>query len=146
MELKAALDGLETNAATPIIAGDLTQWIDEIRESWERAAELIHLHINELHPKQFKEMVDQDPELLARVDVLKLEDTYIESKCVSLGQAIRRLAEQAPTLEPDEAKAARVALNVVDKAIELTTRVRKQMVAIQTWYIEAFQRDRGAVD
>jgi hypothetical protein len=35
---------------------------------------------------------------------------------------------------------------LVDQGMALVTQIRKQEVAIQTWFIEAFNRDRGSVD
>jgi hypothetical protein len=35
---------------------------------------------------------------------------------------------------------------LIDEGLTFIARVRKQATAIQTWFVEAFNRDRGAVD
>jgi hypothetical protein len=146
VELKSALDVLETSIATPIVAGDLATWIDDVKNSWSHATAQIEHHIDDLHPRQFDQIVQQDPELLPRVDALKAEDASIRSHCRALGQTVARLAQHVPSLEPDEEKAMKFTKGFVDEATQFIARVRKQAVALQTWYVEAFQRDRGAVD
>jgi hypothetical protein len=145
-ELKSALDALETSVATPIVAGDLAAWIDDVKNSWTRAATQIKDHIDDLHPRQFAEIAEQDPELLPRVDALKAEDASIKVQLIKLDSSVARLAQHVPRLEPDEEKALRYTKGFVDESMLFISRVRKQAVALQTWYVEAFQRDRGAVD
>lgn len=145
-ELKAALDVFETSIATPIVPGELAAWIAETIEAWSRAAAQIQHHTAELHPKQFEEIADQDSELLSRIDLMKAEDVAIETERVALGQAIARLDQLGPIMELDEGKATRVIEKAVNGATQFTARVRKQAIAVQAWYVEAFQRDRGVVD
>jgi hypothetical protein len=49
-------------------------------------------------------------------------------------------------MEPDEAKAQPHIQKLVDTSVALVTRVRKQDVALQTWFAEAFNRERGGGD
>jgi hypothetical protein len=146
VELKSALEALESNIATPIVAGDMVAWIDAVKRSWADAATQIRDHVNEWHPRQFAAIAEQDPELLPRVEALEVEDAAIEVQCGKLSQAVARLAQHVPRLEPDEEKAMKFTKGFIDDAMLFIARVRKQSVAVQTWYIEAFQRDRGAVD
>jgi hypothetical protein len=145
-KLKSALDALETSIATPIVAGDLAAWIDEVTRSWAVAAAQIHDHVNELHPRQFEDIAEQDPELLPRVDALKAEDAAIEAQGDKLSHAVVRLAQHVPRMEPDEEKAMKFTKSFSDELTLFIVRVRKQSVAVQTWYVEAFNRDRGTVD
>jgi hypothetical protein len=146
VELKNSLDALETSIATPIVAGDLAAWIDTVNDSWTQAASQIQLHLDDLHLQQFEEIANQDPELLPRVDALKAEDESIKAQLITLDLMVGRSAQHVPRLAPDEEKAAKFTKRLIDDTTQFIARVRKQAVAVQTWYVEAFQRDRGAVD
>ena len=74
------------------------------------------------------------------------EDAAIEQDREKLHHTVQRMAEHVPKLAPDEDKAVRHTAKLVDGGVALVARVRKQEVAVQTWYSEAFNRDRGAVD
>jgi hypothetical protein len=80
------------------------------------------------------------------VELLQAEDLAIQSDQVMLGQLINNTTQQAPKLEPDEGKANDLLKDLIDAGLAFVTRVRKQEVAIQTWFFEAFNRDRGPVD
>jgi hypothetical protein len=143
---KTALDEFERSLVRPIISGELPAWVQEVQEAWREAAGQIHYQIKHLHPRQYEEIAQQDPELLPRIDLLKIEDTGIEEQREKINQSVVRIAEHVPKLEPDEEKAQKYTKTLVDDGLAFVARIRKQVVAVQTWYIEAFNRDRGAVD
>jgi hypothetical protein len=146
LQLKTALDSFEVACLRPIISGELQSWVNHLKEEWDRANKQLELHTKHLHPRQYEEITKQDPELFARVDQLRAEDVVIDTERARVDQSIARLAEHLPKLEPDEEKAKVRASTFVDDATAFLARVRKQVVAVQTWYVEAFDRDRGAVD
>jgi hypothetical protein len=145
-ELKAALEGFEVSCLRPIVAGELQSWVENLQEEWCKANRQIDLHIKQLHPQQYDEIANQDPELFHRIDQLRAEDAVIDTERTRIEQSVSRLAEHLPKLEPDEEKAKVRASTFVDDAMAFLAHVRKQLVAVQTWYIEAFNRDGGAVD
>jgi hypothetical protein len=143
---KTALDAFDRSLVRPIISGELPAWVLEVQETWREAAGQIYYQIKQSHPRQYEEIAQQDPELLPRVDLLKREDAAIEEQCEKINESVVRVAEHIPKLEPDEEKAQKYTKALVDDGLAFTVRIRKQVVAVQTWYIEAFNRDRGAVD
>ena len=145
-DLKAALADFETNLVRPIVSGELTSWLDEVKKSWTEASAQVHYHLKHLHPRQYDEIAKQDPELLPRIELLKAEDEEVERQRERLAVTMNRVAEHAPKLEPDEEKAQKHTKQLVDEGTAFLARVRKQEVAVQTWYVEAFNRDGGAVD
>jgi hypothetical protein len=145
-DLKAALTAFETSLLAPTVSGALPAWLDEVQKSWEEASAQIHFHIKHLHPRQFDEISKQDPELLPRIEQLQAEDEVIEQQRTELSQEISRIGQHAPKLEPDEEKAQKYTKTIVDSGTAFLIRVRKQELAVQTWYVEAFNRDGGAVD
>ena len=117
-----------------------------MKTGWSDASAQIHYHIKHLHPRQFDEISKQDPELLPRIELLKAEDDAIEQQREQFSSVMNRVSEHAPKLEPDEEKAQKHTKTLVDDGTAFLTRVRKQEAAVQTWYVEAFNRDGGAVD
>jgi len=146
MELKTALTDLETNFSIPIVSGELDSWITEVQKAWKEASATIHYTTKHLHPRQYEQMIKEDQALLPRIDLLKSEDDVIEQQREQLGQSVARAAQHIPRLEPDEAKALKQVQSFVDEGLKFVVRVRKHEIAVQTWFGEAFNRDRGAVD
>src|SRR4051794_22647580 len=145
-DLMAVLTKFETSLLTPTISGELPSWLEEVQKSWEEASTQIHFHVKHLHPRQYDEISKQDPELFPKIEQLQAEDEAIEQQRAQLSQSIGRVGQQAPKLEPDEEKAQKYTKSIIDQGTAFLTQVRKQEIAVQTWYVEAFNRDRGAVD
>ena len=78
--------------------------------------------------------------------VMSAEDDAIEQQRELFSTVVHRVTQHVPKLEPDEEKAQKHTKTLVDDGTAFLTRVRKQEAAVQTWYVEAFNRDRGAVD
>jgi hypothetical protein len=145
-ELKSALAALETCLSTPILSGELAGWVGEVQKAWEVASAEIRDNVNNLHPTQYEEMAEEDQELLPQIEQLKAEDEAIEADRERIGQMVERDAQHVPKLEPDEAKAQKHVQNLIDDGLAFVQRVRKQEVAVSTWLVEAFNRDRGTGD
>ena len=145
-ELKTALSAFETSLATPVVSGELTEWLDTVKQSWAEVLAKSHYQTKHEHPRQFEQISKQDPELLPRVEQLQAEDDAIEHDGETLSQIVSRTTAHAPKLEPDEEKAQHHTKRLVDEGMAFIVRMRKQEVAIQTWFVEAFNRDRGAGD
>jgi hypothetical protein len=145
-ELKSALAAFETSLATPVISGELTEWLEAVKQAWAEVLAKSHYQAKHEHPRQFEQISKEDPELLPKVEQLQAEDTAIEQHRETLSQIVSRTTAHAPKLEPDEEKAQHHTKKLIDEGMAFIARVRKQEVAIQTWFVEAFNRDRGAVD
>jgi hypothetical protein len=145
-ELKSALEAFEVSLDTPVVSGELADWLDQVGLAWSKLSGQLRQLIERTHADQFAQIEEQDVELLPKVEQLKAEDTAILEECDALGQMVARTTTHAPKLEPDEEKAQHHTNTLIDAGIALVTRVRKQEVAMQTWYVEAFNRDRGSVD
>lgn len=144
--LKPALEAFETAVATPIISGELASWVTGLRKTWEKASFQLRESLCCTHKAQYDEMAEHDLEMLPRIDQLKAEDDSLSRECEEINQAVGRTVQHVPKLEPDEAKAQKHVEELVDRALAFITRVRKHEVAVETWFVEAFNRDRGAVD
>jgi hypothetical protein len=145
-DLKTALASLETRLSTPVVSGELADWMGEVQKAWADASHQIEVSLLRLHPGQYEQIAQQDQEMFPQIEKLKAEDEAIASERERIGNMVQRDAQHVPKLEPDEGKAKKHVQNLVDEGLAFVTRVRKQEVAIETWLIEAFNRDRGGGD
>lgn len=145
-DLKSSLECFENCLITPVMSGELISWVDETRSAWTEAFAQVRQHVSELHPRQYKQISQEDPELLPKTEKLQAEDALIEDDAEEFERLLHRFAEHAPKFEPDEEKIATHMKSLIDDGIEFITRVRKQEAAVQTWFVEAFTRDRGVAD
>ncbi len=146
LELKASLVQFETFLDTPMMAGELVDWVSELRRTWSDFSTYVRRHLTELHPRLYQQISNQDPELLPRTEKLQAEDGEIAKDSDTFDRLVDHFAEHAPRFEPDEEKIANHAKSLVEKGIALVNRVRRQEVAVQTWFVEAFTRDCGVAD
>jgi hypothetical protein len=144
--LREALAAVETSVTTPVVSGELPDWSDKVRKAWAELSPLVQEHAKQLHPEQYVEITAADAALLRQVELLRAEDEEIEKDRRRLEQTMTRMTELLPKFEPDEAKAQPHIQELMDQSIGFVMRVRKQEVAVQTWFAEAFNRERGGGD
>lgn len=145
-DLKNKLEQFETCLLSPVVPGELSDWCEEVKSAWYTVVGLVHKHVRELHPQQYQEMGAEDPESLPRTEKLREDDRSLEEECDEFERALHRFVEHAPKFEPDEEKISKHVQTLIDAGVELLTNVRRQEAAVQTWYLEAFTRDRGVAD
>ena len=145
-ELRAALTAFETSVTTPVVSGELPDWVENVQKTWAEASSQVQRHLTEFHPRQYQQISQEDPALLNEIEKLKAEDDELLKLFSKLDQLVGRVAQHVPAVEPDEGKADSIVKTLVDEGIEFVTRVRKQEVAVQTWFVEAFNRERGGGD
>ena len=145
-ELRAALTAYETSVTTPVVSGELLDWVENVQKTWAEASNQVRRQLAELHPRQYQQIAQQDAGLLPEVEKLKAEDEAIEKCRSQLDHTVMRVAQHVPGVEPDEGKADSILKMLVDDSVSFVTRVRKQEVAVQTWFVEAFNRERGGGD
>lgn len=145
-ELAAALEQLEQRLETPIVPGELASWIEEVAPAWRRAESLLRLQVTTTHPKLLNEIMRQDQGLATRVAQLQQADAGLIRQMDDVRQIVDELRTTVDHLEPDEKLAEDATVNLVEKGLQVVIAARKQEVAMSTWYVEAFERDRGVVD
>jgi hypothetical protein len=143
--LKGALESLENELQTPLVSGEHTEWTRGVTEAWHAAAVAAHDQIA-AHRKQFKEMMNVDQEIFRQVELLKKEDEELEKHLDCVGKKIYSITRKTPVAERDELRTEQDRQTLVADGIAFINRMRKQEIAIKTWFGEAFNRDRGPVD
>ncbi|REK18789.1 MAG: hypothetical protein DWQ37_03000 [Planctomycetota bacterium] len=138
---------LERRLETPIVPGELSAWLASASEAFDQVEPLLRAHIEKDHAEQLKEIRNQDAELAHRVSQLREEDARILAEFGVLRQELASLAKQGEqTPVPKSGPAYDAAEKMADRGLKLAVAFRKQEAAIATWFVEAFQRDRGPVD
>ena len=145
-ELLTALQMFETCLETPLVPGELASWAEQLhtaccqaKEQWVQASQVDH-------PSQFKQIQRQDAEMASCVQSMQEEDMAIACQFDAVCQDVANFLERAPVMEEDEGRFKPVMVELVETGLKLVIRIRTQEQALITWFLEAFDRDRGTGD
>ncbi len=144
--LKSKLSRFENHLETPFVAGELIEWVHAAERVFADVLPALRTQINSRHPKLIEEIVEQDPGQLSCAEHFQGEDQKLLKEAERQSKVVSLLASRGDELEPDEALTSEVVGSIVDEGLELVIRIRKQEAAIDTWLMEAFDRDRGVAD
>ncbi len=145
-ELLDALTAMETALHTPVISGELKDWVESVRKAFAAATVALRNQFKQRHRQHFADILKEDLEMARQVEKLKQEDQEILEQLTEWGRSLDDLAAVAAAAGRHESKVQEREGQVIKSGQMLIARVRKQETAITTWLIEAFQRDRGTVD
>ena len=141
-----ALEEFETSLETPLMSGDLTDWVTTVQGACEQVGELLRGEVQSEHAALYVTISREDPELASRVEKLRATD---EQSLVDFGNvqlSLKQLLDRAQSVEQDEAKAKRLSAEVVKQALAFVISARTQETVIATWFSESFNRDSGFGD
>jgi hypothetical protein len=145
LELKEAVERLEKALLTPVLSGELVQWVSAVQDATEDLDGMLPFLEGALHA-DYSEIAKADNELLSRVEqMVGAEKNFLEQK-EDFRRCLHHLAEWAPHVHSDEARVADERLKVERKGVELLTELKRLQTAASTWLQEAVYRDRGPVD
>ena len=145
-QLRDALTTLETALGTPVMAGELGDWVQQVRKAFDDAIAALNGHLTLGHRVQFANIMQQDLELARRVEQLKAEDGAIARRVTELTRELECLTAVSAAVGRHESRAQELADQFVNAALMFIARVRKQETAITSWLLEAYQRDQGPGD
>jgi hypothetical protein len=145
-DLREALGRLETALGTPVLSGELTDWVQSVQRALDGCVRALRGEFDYGHPQQYADILQQDLEIARQVEQLKEEDRAILADVGRFGEELDHLAIVAKAVGRHESQAIEGANQVVQSGLMLVARVRKQQTAITTWLMEAYQRDQGTVD
>lgn len=139
-----ALEDFETSLESPLMSGELTDWVTRMQGACEHVGMLLRGDVQSEHAALFATISREEPELSGRVEQLRAADeqlSLVEFGNVQL--SINQLLKSAKSAGKDEAKAALLSASVVESALAFVISARTQETAIATWFSEAFNRDSG---
>jgi hypothetical protein len=143
--IKPALEAIETLFAAPMVPGEHVAWTEELTSKWESLEPQIRQHLG-AHEQQYKQMLEVDQEIFKRVELLRQEDQAIAAELDGIDELVERLRIKTPVAVPNEARTDKEREALTNRGLAFVVRLRKQEVAIDTWFSEAFNRDRGPGD
>jgi len=151
-EFMGALEELEQCLEMPFVPGELRNWLSQTEAALEQLTPELQVQTEHVHREEFAAIAEEDPELLRHVEEMRDEDQVILER---RNQIADRLSEFQAFVErsnsDEDENSAETALKddleqFVAEALEWVIRIRKQEVAVRTWLVEAYTRDRGTVD
>jgi hypothetical protein len=148
-KLECQLRAFEQSAGTPFVPGELEGWIEAALSAFGELGPLFQEHVQKIHSQEFANISQEDPELLARVSEMRLEDAAIDLLQVQIADWLDSLQTRVSTGSNEgecETELKEELDRFVTESLALVVRIRKQELAIRTWVVEAFTRDRGDAD
>lgn len=141
-----ALAALEKALETPLVPGELESWVQETQGAADEAARLLDRQIEVVHRDVLAEIEEQDAGLEARVEEVRQGDRTSRELLRTFQGRLGDLAARVEQIEPDEKQAEGAIVAVVEIGLKFVIHARTQETALETWLLEAFDRDTGTVD
>lgn len=144
--LLTALAEFEKCLGTPVISGELPSWMQAARQACEKVGAQLQGAAARTHEKLLSEMALEDPDLLPRIDELRATEVELTARQSDLQRHFDQLRDRAEAVEPHEQKLDDQIEQLIEQGLRLVIDVRRHETALTTWYLEAFDRDRGMAD
>jgi hypothetical protein len=144
--LNESLTKLETALITPLVSGELDDWVQTVREATQELGPNLREYIESVLHAQYVQIAKSDEELLSRVEQMIEEDKGLLEEYEAFLQDLKRLSSRVPGAEKDELKVADHRARIEARGNALILRIKKQRAAASTWLSEALYRDRGPGD
>jgi hypothetical protein len=144
-EFDKTLEAFESQLATPLVPGEVLQWSALTEKATEKLRRVLETRRAE-YESQLKEIAAQDAEMFRRVEQLQLLRDDVFKRFEQLDRLIAAIKKPVDIDEDREAKMRPAIEKLSADGLTLAIDVRKLDREIATWYVEAFQRDRGVVD
>ena len=146
-EFLESLKNFETALETPIISGELMNWAETAKDACEELGEILCNNLQDKHAELFARILKEDDEMGSRVESLRAIDQELRNEdLVGVQRSLNLVLERASAVEPDESKLKEQLGKTVEQALAFVIKARTQETAIATWFMEAFNRDRGVGD
>ena len=142
-----ALEDFETSLETPLMSGELTEWVTTVQRACEHVGVLLRGDVQREHAALYATISREEPELSSQVEKLRETDEQLSRfDFGNIQLSLKQLLDRAQSAEQDEAKAKRFSAEAVKQALAFVISARTQETAIATWFSESFNRDSGFGD
>ena len=141
--LAATLAKLETALLSPVVAGELSTWTQNVQAAAATLAVDVASYLRTVLHVQYEEIGRTDPEMSAQVEKLIRNDRQLHEQIACFHEDLHALADAATHVKKNEGKLAEQQQRVEQTGIALILNIRKQEAAAATWLAEAHFRDRG---
>ena len=103
-------------------------------------------HLSGNHGPQLKSITREDKEMFANVEAVAAGDEKSVAMLDKLLEWSARLATATERVGPDEGRLEVEYTAFIEQGLDFVIHVRKQELALTTWLLEAFNRERGPGD
>lgn len=141
------LKNFETTLETPIVSGELMEWAETAKHACEKLGEILSNELQDKHAELFARILKKDDEMGSRVEGLRATDKELRYEdLIAVQQSLNQVLEGASAVESHESKLKDQVSQTVEQALAFVIKARTQETAIATWFMEAYNRDRGVGD
>lgn len=141
-----AIQEFESQFATPVVPGELISWVAQAQQCAAELQSAFEVRNRSSYSRQLEEIGRQDPELLPRVQQLQAAGDELLARFDKLERVLAALSTPTDKLQDRESQMQAAIEKATESGLHLAIAVRKHDKEIATWFVEAFQRDRGDVD
>jgi hypothetical protein len=141
-----ALERLESDLLTPIVPGELVSWLGTVSESAQFAGAMLWRHVEGDNQSDYAEIIAQDTVLFARVEQLKAGDRDCYRQMETLLDHLVKFQRESLHQEWNESMARFPVETLIKQGLAWVIEAKRQEKSRETWFNEAFQRDRGGGD
>lgn len=145
-QTKEQLSALEEVLAEPLVPGELTEWAAAVASATIKVEETLDRELRQLRPQQYETILREDAALAPRVEEMQRADNANILAARRLAKQLSTISEHAAQQQAAETAFQERVNDLVETGLRLVVDVRKQEAAVDTWFQEAFQRDRGVGD
>lgn len=145
-EFRNARERLQQQLQATPGSGKLAKWAGDVREAALGLQPLLVETFENKHKALFAQIKKQDADLFVRVEQLMRNDAEILDEFDQLLQRVEALICDASIAGGEKTDLKQEAEAFARDGLEWLVRVAAQEKEVATWFLEAFHRDRGAVD
>jgi len=144
--LNDTLTKLEAALLAPTIAGEMGNWVHEVKQAaatlatdWTREQNCV------LHP-QYEQIAQTDPEMLSHVQQMTEADKTLSAELIEFHEQLQHLEEATAHVDWQETKLAAQQKHVEHAGLQLLLHMKKHQATVGGLLTEAVYRDRGVKD
>jgi len=139
-----SLKNFETTLETPVVSGELMNWAETANHACEELGEILCNELQDKHAELLSRIVKENDEMGSRVESLRAIDKELRNTdWIGVQRSLNLLLERASAAEADKSKLTEQLDKTVEQALAFVIKARTQETAIRTWFMEAFNRERG---
>jgi hypothetical protein len=141
-----ALVDFESDLLTPVVPGEVEEWLERALQSAELVSATLWRQTQAMQNDEYSEITSQDAELQGQVEQLMRADEACLDKLACVLDQFSQLKRFAARCEADESLMRNSLEACIRHGLNWVQEAKRQQKARDTWFAEAFYRDRGVGD
>lgn len=145
-QLQNSLQEFERSLGTPVVSGELMNWLQNLQRTSSEAARQILRQLEHEHPPIVDRIQARRPELTPQMDQLERREQQLREALEQFSGRLQSLTRQARLSEGDDEAITDFLDELVTDGLEIVVEARRQETVLATWYLESFERVNGGGD